>query len=67
MHKFYTALFALTLFIVSETNAQYALIVEEHATEVVENTTTYRLYIQMMNADDFLSSIYDMKFWIFRI
>ena len=58
MHKFYTALFALTFFIMSETNAQYALVVEEHAIEVVENTTTYRLYIQMMNEDDFLSSVY---------
>ena len=58
MYKFYRALFALSFFFVSEVNAQYALVVEEHATEVVENTTTYRLYIQMMNADDFLSSIY---------
>ena len=37
---------------------EYSLTVEEHATDIVEGLTTYRMYIDMANSDDFLSSIY---------
>ena len=37
---------------------EYTLTVEEHATDIVEGLTTYRMYIDMVNADDFLSSVY---------
>ena len=32
--------------------------VEAHAVDVVEGTTTYRMYVDMLNATDYLSSIY---------
>ena len=38
--------------------AQYTLTVEEHATEIVAGQTTYRMYIDMVNDSDFLSSVY---------
>lgn len=38
--------------------AQYTLTVEEHATEVVAGQTTYRMYADMVNDSDFLSSVY---------
>ena len=37
---------------------EYSLTVEEHATDIVEGLTTYRMYIDMANSDDFLSSVY---------
>lgn len=37
---------------------QYQLVVETHATGLVPGQTTYRFYIKMVNATDFLSSIY---------
>ena len=36
----------------------YTLTVEEHAVDVVPGQTTYRLYVDLVNADDFLSSVY---------
>jgi hypothetical protein len=32
--------------------------VEAHAVDVVEGTTTYRMYVDMLNATDYLSSVY---------
>jgi len=37
---------------------EYTLSLEEHATDIVAGQTTYRLYVNMVNSDDFLSSIY---------
>ncbi len=37
---------------------EYTLTVEEHATDIVPGLTTYRMYIDMVNADDFLSSVF---------
>ena len=37
---------------------EYTLTLEEHATDIVPGLTTYRMYIDMVNTDDFLSSIY---------
>ncbi len=37
---------------------EYTLTVEEHATDIVPGLTTYRMYIDMANSDDFLSSVY---------
>ena len=39
-------------------NYGYTLAVEEHAVDVVPGQTTYRLYVDLVNADDFLSSVY---------
>ena len=36
----------------------YALTVVEHATGIIEGQTTYRAYVDMINPDDFLSSVY---------
>ena len=36
----------------------YSLVVEEHAVDGIAGMTTYRLYIGMENADDFLSAMY---------
>ena len=58
MHKFYRLICVLVFFIATQAQAQYALIVEEHSTGVVENQTSYRLYIQMENTDDYLSSVF---------
>ncbi|MGB1075662.1 MAG: hypothetical protein ACPGYK_05680, partial [Flavobacteriales bacterium] len=38
--------------------SDYSMTVEEHAVDGVAGMTTYRLYIDMVNSDDFLSSIY---------
>ena len=44
----------------SALNAQenYTLTVEEHAVDIVPGQTTYRLYVDLMNDDDFLSSVF---------
>ncbi|MDG2209445.1 MAG: hypothetical protein P8K81_05570, partial [Flavobacteriales bacterium] len=39
-------------------SAQYALVVETYATDVVPDQTTYRFYLEMANSDDFLSSVF---------
>ncbi|MGY8942385.1 MAG: hypothetical protein ACKVJH_10180, partial [Flavobacteriales bacterium] len=36
----------------------YTMTVEEHATDIILGMTTYRFYINMVNGDDFLSSMY---------
>ena len=36
----------------------YTLTVSEHETDLVEGQTTYRVYVDMVNAEDFLSSVY---------
>ena len=36
----------------------YTLTVEEHAVDIVPGQTTYRMYIDLVNSDDFLSSVY---------
>ena len=36
----------------------YTLTVEEHAVDIVIGETTYRVYVDLVNADDFLSSVY---------
>lgn len=38
--------------------APYTMTVEEHAVDGVAGTSTYRFYINMLNPDDFLSSIF---------
>ena len=41
-----------------EAASGYSLVVEEHAVDGIAGMTTYRLYIGMENADDFLSAMY---------
>ena len=36
----------------------YTLTVEEHAVDIVPGQTTYRVYVDMVNETDFLSSVY---------
>ena len=38
--------------------SQYTISVAEHATDIVPGQTTYRIYVDVVNADDFLSSVY---------
>ncbi|MGB0463084.1 MAG: hypothetical protein ACPGOX_08635, partial [Flavobacteriales bacterium] len=40
------------------TFGQYSLTVSEHATDIVPGETTYRVYVDMINPGDFLSSVY---------
>ena len=40
------------------TFGQYSLTVSEHATDIVPGQTTYRIYVDMVNDTDFLSSVY---------
>ena len=40
------------------TFGQYSLTVSEHATDIVPGQTTYRMYVDMINSADFLSSVY---------
>jgi hypothetical protein len=46
------------LFSAATAQSQYTLIVEEHASDLVPGITTYRLFVEMVNSDDFLSSVY---------
>jgi hypothetical protein len=41
-----------------ESGSPYTLTVEEYAVDVVPGQTTYRIYQDMVNADDFLSSVF---------
>ena len=41
-----------------ETANDYTLTVEVHAEDIIEGQTTYRFYQNMLNPDDFLSSVY---------
>jgi len=36
----------------------YTLTVEEHAVDIVPGQTTYRVYVDLVNETDFLSSVY---------
>ncbi len=36
----------------------YTLTLEEHATDIIEGQTTYRMYVDMVNGNDFLTSVY---------
>ena len=38
--------------------SDYTLTVEVHAVDVIPGQTTYRVYQNMVNEDDFLSSVY---------
>ncbi len=38
--------------------SQYTLIVEEHSTDIVEGVTSYRMYAELVNSDDFMSSVF---------
>ncbi|MAI22418.1 MAG: hypothetical protein CL828_00005, partial [Crocinitomicaceae bacterium] len=40
------------------TFGQYSLTISEHATDLIEGQTTYRMYVDMANPTDFLSSVY---------
>jgi len=56
LRTFFVALF---FGLIAPVSAQeYTLTLEEHATDIIPGQTTYRMYIDMVNADDFLSSIY---------
>ena len=37
---------------------QYTMTIEEHASDIITGTVTYRFYANMVNEDDFLSSVY---------
>jgi hypothetical protein len=37
---------------------EYTMTIEEHAADLVAGTVTYRFYANMVNGDDFLSSVY---------
>ena len=47
-----------TLAISTNAVAQYSVVVSEYATDIVPGITTYRLHVEMANADDFLSSVF---------
>jgi len=51
-------LWVLFLFVTSAFAQQYSLTVVQHRVDIVPGQTTYRLYVDMVNADDFLSSVY---------
>ena len=36
----------------------YTLTLEEHAADIIPGQTTYRLYVDMVNDDDFLTSVF---------
>ena len=36
----------------------YTMTLEEHATDIIDGQTTYRLYMNMVNTDDFLTSVF---------
>ena len=36
----------------------YTMTVEAHASDIIAGTTTYRFYVDMVNTDDFFSSVY---------
>ena len=38
--------------------SQYTLIVEEHSADIVEGVTSYRMYAELVNSDDFMSSVF---------
>ena len=42
----------------------YTLTVEEHAVDIVPGQTTYRMYVDLVNPDDFLSSVFGK--WILQ-
>ena len=46
------------LFMSGLTFSQYSLTVSEYATDIVPGQTTYRMYVDMINPADFLSSVY---------
>ncbi len=48
----------LVLAMVTVKGQSYTVTVEEHAVDIVEGHTTYRLYVDMVNPEDKLSSIY---------
>ena len=62
MQKIFLLNLVVFLFLLAGSNAKkaqgYTITLEEHATDLVEGQTTYRLYVDMVNADDFLSSVY---------
>ncbi|MDE0979360.1 MAG: hypothetical protein OSA78_05140, partial [Flavobacteriales bacterium] len=43
---------------VLSSSAQYLMVVENHATDIIPGASTYRFYVEMVNTDDFLSSVY---------
>ncbi len=40
------------------TFGQYSLTVSEYSTDIILGQTTYRMHVNMLNSDDFLSSVY---------
>jgi len=42
----------------AQSESLYSLTVTEHATDIIEGQTTYRLYVDLINSDDFMSSVY---------
>ncbi len=58
MNRFNSFLLSLLAVIGISHAQEYTVTLEEHATEIVPGLTTYRLYVDMVNADDFLSSVY---------
>jgi hypothetical protein len=57
MKQFFASILFAVL-AVSVSAQTYQLHVEQHATNLVPGTTTYRLYIKTLSSSDFLSSIY---------
>ena len=43
---------------VNTANSQYNLIVEEHSTGIVDGITSFRMYAELVNSDDFVSSVF---------
>ena len=42
----------------AQSESLYSLTVSEYSTGIIEGQTTYRAYVDMINPDDFLSSVY---------
>jgi len=51
-------LWVLFLFVTSTFAQQYSLTVKEHGVDIDLGQTIYRLYVDMVNGDDFLHSVY---------
>ena len=58
MKQFYTLLGLIFIGFTPMKAQEYTLSLEEYSTTLIDGQTTYRLYVNMVNADDFLSSIY---------
>lgn len=58
MSKLYALIVMISVAILPLKAQEYTISLEEHSTTLIAGMTTYRLYVNMVNSNDFLSSIY---------